>query len=116
HEVQEENEAIKNRGVAAVEQREEALGGMRHEVGEGHVARQDEGDAPGEKADREQRASGYLDHALDPDQRPHGRLSHRRGRKSKKLGGAMLEKQEPDDDANDAEGFRPILADATKEH
>lgn len=44
---------------------------MRHEIGDRHIAGQDEGDTPGHEADREQRAADQLDHALHPQQREH---------------------------------------------
>src|SRR5260370_734104 len=60
----EEDEAVEDRGIAAIEDREEIDRRVRHEIGDRHVARQDEGNRPREQAERQQRAANELDHAL----------------------------------------------------
>ena len=53
----EEDEAEEDRGVAAVQDREEALRRVRHPVGDRHLAGEQEGDRAGEEADQQQRAA-----------------------------------------------------------
>jgi hypothetical protein len=84
---------------------------MRHEIGDRHVAGENEGDGARQKADRKQNAADHFDDALKPDQRAHGRL-HRSVRKVEQLRDAVLQEQQPDQQADDAEQLGHILADA----
>jgi hypothetical protein len=56
HEKQ-KDEAIEDCGIAAVEGWIDALWGVKHPVGHGHLACQDEGDWAGQKANEDQKAA-----------------------------------------------------------
>ena len=62
----EEDEAVEDRGVAAVQEREEALRRVGEEIGDGHLAGKHEGDRAGEEAEGEKRAAEELEHAGEP--------------------------------------------------
>ncbi len=63
-----EHEAEQNGGIAIVVGREEALWGVRHEIGDRHVAAQDEGDWTGKQAEEKQQAAKGLQNALGQGQ------------------------------------------------
>jgi hypothetical protein len=62
---EEEHEAKEDRGVAAVDSREEAVGEMRHEIGDGHIAGEDERHGSREKANRDERPADEFKQAVE---------------------------------------------------
>src|SRR5689334_3462724 len=99
----EEYEAVEQRALAAVQDRPEAFRRMRHEVGDCHLAREDEGDRPGEKPDQHQAAAEALKHAGEAEQREELDRPGERRREAEQLHHAMGHIEEADDDAKDAE-------------
>src|SRR5579872_4207742 len=110
-EIDQEHEAIEDSGIAAIEHRERALRRVRHEIGNRHVAGQNEGHRTCEETNRKQRAANQFDNTLKPQQRAHSGLN-RPMRKVEQLRGAVLEKQQPDHDTGDAEHLGCIFTDA----
>ena len=81
---------------------------MRHEVGHGHLARDHKGDEAGEESEHQQKAADQLKpcgnrHERRQSVHPHAVI---RRREVKELLGAVLEKEQPDDDAKKAEEDR----------
>src|SRR5713226_3067143 len=62
----EENKAVDHRQLALIQQREKAARCMGHEVGDGHLAGEDEGYRPDEQAENEQNAADDLERAGKP--------------------------------------------------
>jgi hypothetical protein len=93
----EEHEAVENGGITPVQDREEAVRRMRQPISEGHLARKDEGDRPGEQAEGKERAANELEHARDPGQRQErGRVICRR--EAEQLLRTVLEEDQRGDD------------------
>jgi hypothetical protein len=63
------NEAKQNREFTAAHNREEAAREMPHEIGDGHVARENERDRTRKQSECQQRAADNLDCALHPQER-----------------------------------------------
>jgi hypothetical protein len=61
----EEDEAIEDRRITPVQGGKETSRCVRHEIGDRHVAAEDEGDGPREEADDDQDAAKDLDATLD---------------------------------------------------
>src|SRR5580704_8826198 len=61
----EEDEAIENGRVPAVQRGKEGSRQMLREIGDRHVPRKDEGDRPRKQPERQKDAPRDLDHALD---------------------------------------------------
>jgi hypothetical protein len=101
-----EDEAIEDGRVATVEYGEKTARGVRHEIGEGHFTRQDEGHRPGEQADQHQQAAEQFQHARQPRQREQFRAGIGRGREAQQFLGAVLHEQQGGDDAQDGEHSR----------
>src|SRR5258707_1348765 len=88
----EENEAVERGKFAAVQQRIESLAGMRHEIGGGGEARENEGNRPRKQADGEQQAADQFDKPAGSDQRTELHIGETRdGRKTENLRRAVLE-------------------------
>jgi hypothetical protein len=82
----EEDEAIEDRRITAVQLGKEVLRKMRHEIGDGHVPGQDKSGGPCEQSDAYQSAADQLDHSLQADQREQVQMvEHRNVRKSEEL-------------------------------
>ena len=62
----EEHEAEEDGRLALVQEREEAVRRVRDEIGEGHLAGEDEGDRPREEPERQQDAADDLENAGEP--------------------------------------------------
>src|SRR2546430_3721636 len=76
----EEHEAVKRGQLPAVEQGPEAPSGVRHEIGECHLAAKNESDRPREQPDEQQRAADQLKRSREADQREQRRRAgHGRG-------------------------------------
>src|SRR5205814_5231728 len=60
----EEGEAVDDRQLAAIEQREKAARRMRHEIRDRDIAGKNEGNRAGKQAESEQKAADQLDQAL----------------------------------------------------
>ena len=101
----EEDQAVEDRRVAAVQRGVDALRGVRDPVGGGHQARQDEGDRTGEEAEDQQRAAHEFEHARDPRQRERGRVEVGGG-KAQDLLGPVGEEDQRGDDAKHAQHLR----------
>ena len=61
-----EHEAVEDRGVAAVQDRAEALRHSRDPIGERHDFRENLGDRSGEEAEDDQRTTNQLGRGCDP--------------------------------------------------
>ena len=61
----EKDETVDDCQLPAVEQRKETSRCVRHEIGNGHVAREDKGDGAGEQTKREQQSANQLQQALE---------------------------------------------------
>ena len=97
----EEDEAVERRALAAVERRKEASREMGYEIGGGHIARQNEGGWPGEKAERDQHTADKLHR---PGESEHARISgHGQMREAEQLARPVFEKKESDDDPQDGQ-------------
>ena len=100
----EKDEAEQDGGVAAVQGGKEALWKMRHEVGDGHVAGEQEGHRAGEQAEDDQQAAGDLQAALDTEQREQfGGCGGGAGGEGEEFLGAVLQELQAGDDAQQAE-------------
>ena len=94
-----EDEAVEDRRVAAVQHREEAARRMRHPVGEGHLAREHEGHRPGEQPDHQQQPADQFQHRGEPDEAEHRRQpGRRRRREAEQLLRPMLQEDQRGDD------------------
>ena len=74
----EEDEAVQDRALAAVQHREEAARRVRHEVADRHLAGEQEGDRPGEQAEQDQQPAADLEHRREPEQAERRRDRERR--------------------------------------
>src|SRR3954470_25067344 len=105
----EAGETEKDRRGATIEEREEhrrlALEHVPHEVGEGHLTRQDERREAGEQADHQQRAKHELKRTGCVDER-RDVCEVGKHRKLEQLGDAVLEQQESSDEAKQAQENR----------
>jgi len=84
---------------------------MGEEIGERHLARQDEGGRPREQAGGQQRPADQLERAGKPAEREQ-RRQRIGGREAEQLGGAVLQEQQRHHDAHDAEHIRRNLIEA----
>src|SRR6266705_3870447 len=99
-----ENEAVERGKFAAVQQRIESPARMRHEIGGGRKARENEGDRPGEQADREQDAPDQFNQPTDPRQRTALNVcEHGREGKAENFPRAVLKQSQSGEDAENAE-------------
>jgi hypothetical protein len=94
----EEDEAEQHRGLALVRHRPEPPGHVSHEVGDSHLAGQDERHGPGEEADHDEDSAHELEHSGDSHHR-HDALDLLPSEPAKQLLSAMLREQQPADDA-----------------
>src|SRR4051812_36774628 len=105
----EAGEAEQDRRGAAIEQRQEhrrlALEHVAHEVGEGHLTRQDESAEAGEQTDHQERAEHELECTGRVDDRRDVR-EVRQHRKLEQFCDAVLEQQEAGDEAKQAQENR----------
>src|SRR5882762_7206763 len=108
----EEHEAVKRGQLAAVEQGPEALSGVRHEIGECHLAGQNERDRPREQPDEQQRAADQLERSREADQREQRRRAgHRRGEAEQLLRAVRHEEKRGDNAQQAQQARRPALGD-----
>src|SRR5215207_6987465 len=104
HQIQ-EHKAVQDGGVAPVEHRKQVARRMRHPVRDRHLAREQEGDRPGEQAEQEERPAHEFEQARDPGHGcDRGRVGM--GREAEQLLGSVQEKDQGRDDAQDAEHAR----------
>ena len=89
----------KNTGLAVLEH-------VADEIGEGHLAGQDEGDRPREQADHQQRAEHEFDRAGAPMRISGGLANMRHDRKLEDLGDAVLKQQQSGDEAKQTQRHR----------
>src|SRR5205807_5102282 len=61
-----EDEAVERRGVAAVQNREERSGRVHHKVADRHLAREQEGNGPGEQAKQYEQAAEEFENPGNP--------------------------------------------------
>ena len=84
-----------------------SFGAVTDEVGEGHLAGQDERDDPREQADHQQRPKHQFERAGRAVKRHQFDLcEHRHSRKLENLGDAELKQQKPGDEAKQAQRRR----------
>src|SRR5439155_186948 len=108
----EEHEAVKRGQLPAVEQGPEAPSGVRHEIGECHLAAQNESDRPREQPDEQQRAADQLERSRQADQREQRRRAGHRGGKAEQLLRAVRHEEKRGDNAQHAQqARRPALGD-----
>ena len=79
---------------------------MRHEIGDRHLAGEEEGHRPGEQADDEQQAADELDHAGDAEEREERRAELGR-REAEQLLRAVLEEEQRRHDAQHRQRIGP---------
>src|SRR4029077_11229430 len=102
----EEDEAIENGRIAAVERGKEGFRQMLREIGDRHVTREDESDRPRKEPERQKDAPRDLDHTLDVVES----VARRSGRREAEIFlQAMLEEAKRRDDPHDAEDLRRPL-------
>src|SRR5262249_14509687 len=86
-----EDEAIEHGELALIQHRVEALRRVRHEIGDCHEARQDEGNRPCKQADQNEQPTNQLKNSRCPEKRHELKVVERRNmRKAEELGGAVL--------------------------
>ena len=93
----------------AIDERIERVRRMRHEIGEGHFAGEDERHDPGIGAHQKQGGADRFEEGRENEQAVQ-RGDRGGGGKVEQFREPMLEKQEPDDDAQDAENKGPNLS------
>ena len=100
---------VKDGRVAAVHQREDAIRRVKHPIGDGHLAGEDERDRSREQANDEQCPADHLQHPANPHQGHDLRRRHLRRWKSKQFRGAMLHEDQRGNDAYNAQNARRPL-------
>src|SRR5208282_168265 len=93
------DKAEENCQLAAVESGKEASRAVRVEIGDRHVAGEDECDRSGEEADQNKDASHQLENPLETQQREQRWTGVRRRRKTQELLGPVLQEQKARHDA-----------------
>jgi hypothetical protein len=105
----EKDEAESDGEFAFVLDRKKAAGRVHHEIGDGHFTREDKGSQAGEESERKEEAAEEFNPAGNEHERGQAALAAHRmiGRREvKEFLGAVLEQQQADDDAKDAEKDR----------
>ena len=103
----EEDEAVEDGGVADIEGRVEVLRRVNHPVGDGHIARENEGNEPREYSEKEEAAAKNFDNALPPQERQELRVTVRwRCGKSEELLRPVFDEDEGRDNPKKAEQVR----------
>src|SRR6266481_7000359 len=88
---------------ATIEHREKVLRKVLDEIGARHLARQDEGDGPGQQTQHQHPAKNEFEHAGGPEQRERrDRLEHRDRRELEELRHAELEQAQAGDEPEEA--------------
>src|SRR5438874_3981819 len=102
----EPNEAEQDGGMPLVQHRPKAMWRMAQEIRDGHLARDDEGDRPGEQSEQQEQAAECLEGSRDAGQRRDRRGApawHDGRRKRKQLGRPELHEEKCGHDPEDAE-------------
>src|ERR1700674_5712835 len=108
----EEYEAVKRRQLPAVQQGPEALSGVRHEIGQCHLAGKNESDGPREQADEQEQAAEQFERSRNADQREQGGRVGHRGRQAQQFLRAVRHEEKRGDNAQYAQqARRPALGD-----
>lgn len=103
---EQEDEAIQDRRIAAVQDRIEAAWRMGDPVGRGHEAGENEGHRTNEEARDQKRSADEFQNACNPGKAEGRRPGIGRDRETEKLLRAMRHEDEGGDDAQDAEQAR----------
>src|SRR5438445_1601527 len=112
----EEHEAVKHRQLPAVQQGPEASSGVRHEIGECHLAAKNESDRPREQPDEQQRAADQFERSRQADQREQRRRAgYRRGKAEQLLRAVRHEEKRVDNAQHAQQARRPALG-STEPH
>jgi thioredoxin 1 len=99
-----EDEAVEDCCVTAVEQRVDAARRMEHPIGVGHFAGQDEGDGTGQEAHENQQAAEHLEDRAEPEHREQRwQTAGRSGGEAEQFLRAMGDKDQRCDNAQDSE-------------